>query len=840
MDKRELMEAEALAARILKTYFCDADVEFAISTFADDIVWIGGGESQHAQGKGDVAARFRADTKRMNANEISEEEYHTADLGNDCCLCTAVSRLVSGRYSGLSIDTRQRCTFIFRKKDSGWETVHIHWSIPYTGIEEETFLSKTPDQEKFEKLQSALLAKNQEYNNQIQFLERLFDTLPCGILQFSTDPSHTVIAVNAMNWKFYGYASEAEYRADIVSPLKTVRGEDFDWIVSTIDNLELNGESASYRRKCYKKTGEEAWINVVMGRVVNNNGQEVIQALFTDITEQVRLEEEQRQERATESRSLCAAICTTYPVIVHVNLTQDTYKFYLRTETKKILPDEGKYTDIIKECVQRVYPSYREDYEARFDREEILRRFSEGEREIYMELQQKWEDDKYHWISIQLIYVENPFNDDVIAINMIKFLDDQRAESAKQAQLLRDALAAAKAANHAKSDFLSRMSHDIRTPMNAIIGMSSIGLMKADEPEAVKECFKKIEFSSQYLLSLINDILDMTRIETNKMEITYEIFDIYSFMNEVNQMILPQTVEKGLSFSINMDEKLDRNYIGDALRIKQILMNLLSNALKFTPEGGNIGVNISERERNSVYAYLELEITDDGIGMSEEFMGKLFYPFEQEVPGNARDNVGSGLGLSIVYNLVQLMGGSIQVESKKNIGSSFVVQIPLQLANDGIGEKNREFFVKDVTVNHNGQKEKEEEKTQLQGLHILLAEDNKLNQEIAVEILTMKGAKVDIAEDGCQAVELFTKQKEGTYDVILMDIRMPVMSGIEATKAIRAMDRKDAADIPIIAMTANAFTEDKQIAFEAEMTGYMIKPLNIDKLIADLEAYKKR
>lgn len=836
MNRKEQTEVEALAAKILKTYFCDADVEFVISTFAEDIVWIGGGESQRAEGKREVSAQFRAGRKRMSKNKISEEEYHAMDLGNGCFLCTALSRLASAKTSGLNIDNRQCCTFIFRKKEKLWETVHIHWYIPYIGAEDTSLLSEKPNQERYERLQSALLAKNQEYNNQILFLERLFDTLPCGILQFSTDPNHTVIAVNAMNWKFYGYTSEEEYRADIISPLKTVRPEDYDWIVSTIDSLELNGESVSYRRKCNKKTGEEAWINVVMGREVNHKGQEVIQALFTDITEQVQLEEEQRQERAMESRSLRTAICTTYPVIIHVNLTQDTYKFYLRTQKMKKLPDEGRYSDMLEDFIERAYPSYQEDFAAKFNKEEILRRFSAGEREIYMELQQTWNDEKYHWMLIQLIYVENPFNEDVMAIEMIKFLDDQRAESAKQEQLLRDALAAAKAANHAKSDFLSRMSHDIRTPMNAIIGMSSIGLMKAEDSQAVRECFKKIEFSSQYLLSLINDILDMTRIETNKMEITDEIFVVDDLMNEVNQIILPQAIEKGLAFHINLNEKVERNYIGDALRIKQILLNLLSNALKFTPKGGNIGINVRERERKNGYAYLEMQVKDNGIGMSEEFMKKIFNPFEQEAPGNARDNVGSGLGLAIVYNLVQLMGGTIHVESKKHRGSRFIVQIPLQFVDDGIHEKHLDFSAQETVLYTD---ENKEETQKLQGLRVLLAEDNELNQEIAIEILTMEGAKVDIAENGCQAVDLFAQQEEGTYDVVLMDIRMPVMNGIEATKAIRAMSRKDALSIPIIAMTANAFSEDKQIAFEAEMTGYMIKPLNIEKLITELETYMK-
>ncbi len=231
----------------------------------------------------------------------------------------------------------------------------------------------------------------------------------------------------------------------------------------------------------------------------------------------------------------------------------------------------------------------------------------------------------------------------MLAIELVKVLDSQRAELARQEQLLRDALAAAKAANSAKSDFLSRMSHDIRTPMNAIIGMSTIGQMKLEDTPRVQDCFRKIDASSRYLLSLINDILDMSRIETGKMEINSRKFNFAELYEEISSIIYPQALEAMIEFEARQTEPMEHYYVGDALRIKQILMNLLSNALKFTPAGGKIVVNTQEEKRTNGYAYVRLTVEDNGIGMSEEFQDRIFQPFEQESAESARNNVGSGL-----------------------------------------------------------------------------------------------------------------------------------------------------------------------------------------------------
>lgn len=826
--KNELLAAvEALTHKILTAYFCHADVEFAISTFAHDVSWLGAKENQQAQGKENVAAALRMRMQGLQSFDLFDSHYHATSLGNDHYLCTGTTSLQSKSDTVSSLYLQQRFTFIFRQTDNHLETVHIHHSFPYGSVKNKDFSSDEIPQEEFQQLKSALLAKNLEYEHQARFLEQLYQTLPCGILQFSTDASHRVVTANSMTWKFYGYESEEAYHKEIITPLQTVKLEDLPWIESILDSLVLDGEPVSYQRHCLRKNGEPAWINVVMGRIINGNGQEVIQAVFTDITEQVLLEKAQEQERILENRSLRAAIYNAYPLIISVNLTQNTYSCFVEKQTMYPFPKEGHYTDLMQISVANCYPSYQEDFAATFAPDEILRRFTNGEQEIYMELQQKGIDQQYHWISVQMINVENPFSDDIVSINLIKLLDNQRSEQARQQQLLRDALASAKKANLTKSDFLSRMSHDIRTPINAIIGMSTIGQLKLDERQTVQDCFQNIDSSSNYLLSLINDILDMSKIETDKIELTYHLFDFNLLIDEINRIIYPQATAKPLAYAIHQKGHLEDYYLGDQLRTKQILLNLLSNAVKFTPKGKQICLEIEETSRNNGYAYLQFTVWDTGIGMSEAFMKKMFSPFEQESPGNARDNVGSGLGLAIVYNLAQLMGGTIQVASKKGEGSRFTVTLPFQLAP---AQAKKQLAKQTINTSN-----KSLPQDILQGQRILLVEDNLLNQQIAKTLLETYGAAVDVAQHGQEGVQCFQNQPPGTYQAILMDIRMPIMDGLEATRMIRSLEHEDAASIPILAMTANAFEEDKKKAYDVNMTGYLIKPLNIRLLIDELK-----
>lgn len=960
MGKWSLQEVEKLSRKMLVTYFCDSDMEFMLSTFAENIIWLGAGAAQKAEGRDAVCACFRAGKDGMIPFDMYDEQYESMDLGGGCYLCEGVSRLKVREGKEMLMDIIQRITFIFREKGDELETVHIHNSVPFVALKDEELFPVQAAKEAYEELEEQLRKRDEEFDQQTKFLSQLYDTVPCGIIQFSTDAEYRVLSFNRKVWELYGFQSEEDYKRAVKDLFQLVLKKDKKHIRQLVDSLVLNGENVVYTRECRRVDGEPFWINVAMGRIINAIGQEVFQAVFTDITQLTWMEKVQEQERVLENRSLRAAICMAYPLIMSVNLTRNTYNCFIETQQSPMPDRQGAYTDMIADSVSKTYPSYQEDFARLFDREEVLRRFADGERERYMELKVMGVDQKYHWIAVHLIYVENPYNDDILAIDLVKMLDTQRSEQARQEQLLRDALTSAKAANRAKSDFLSRMSHDIRTPMNAIIGMTTIGQIKAEEPESVRDCFHKIDASSRYLLSLINDILDMSKIETGKMEIAHEQFDFPEFIEEINQIIYPQTISRGVEYEVYHQEPLEKTYIGDSLRLKQILMNLLSNSLKFTKTSGKISLDIREKKRTNGFSYLQFMVRDTGVGMSEEFQKKIFQPFEQEMPGSARNNVGSGLGLSIVYNLVQLMGGLIDVKSQKNKGASFTVTLPFQLVTDDEDrewQRKKDELLKDLQVLlvdddasvgkrtsaileevgahtvwvDSGYKAVEEvsrtlnqghaydiamidwkmpgidgvetarrirkltgpgtmiimisaydwsgieaeareagvdyfipkplfrttvydtfaqlrEKGSVEavpkkqardftGHRLLLVEDNELNMEIAKTILEMHGFQVETAMDGKKAVEVFRKRAPGYFSAILMDIRMPVMSGLEATRAIRSIKRKDAATVPVLAMTANAFEEDKALAYEAGMNGYLTKPLDVNVILEELGKY---
>ena len=394
---------------------------------------------------------------------------------------------------------------------------------------------------------------------------------------------------------------------------------------------------------------------------------------------------------------------------------------------------------------------------------------------------------------------------------------DMLAEERRTKDALEKALELAKEASQAKSDFLSNMSHDIRTPMNAIMGMTTLAYAHMDERDRVEDCLQKISVSSGHLLSLINDILDMSKIEQSKITLNHMKISMTELIEQLSAIMAPQAKAAGLAFSIRTREISHGYFYGDRLRINQILINLLSNAVKFTPKGGTVEFLAEEMEwsgKPGKTNYL-FTVRDTGMGMSEEFLSHIFEPFTRSTSRIE----GTGLGLSITKGLVDLMGGCITVESREGQGSVFRVELACEYADGGEEACTAEHR---ISV---GAPEK-----QFAGRRFLIAEDNDINAEILSELLKMSGAESVLKTDGLQAVAAFRDALPGTYDAILMDIRMPGMNGYEATGAIRKMGRPDAGRIPIIAMTANAFSEDVQAAMEAGMNAHVAKPIDVGVL----------
>ena len=409
----------------------------------------------------------------------------------------------------------------------------------------------------------------------------------------------------------------------------------------------------------------------------------------------------------------------------------------------------------------------------------------------------------------------------------MKEMEESNKKLKKAKDIATEALQTAENANKAKTDFLSNMSHDIRTPMNAIIGMTSLIRHDAGNKDKVIEYADKIDISSQHLLGIINDVLDMSKIEAGKTVFKYTDFSMPDLIEELNTIFQPQIAERNQTLMV-IKENIRHEWVnGDQVHLMQIFSNLLSNAVKYTQEGGKIQFLVEECEtKSSVYAKYRFLVSDNGMGMSADFKETIFDPFTRAEGSVTNKIQGTGLGMAITRNLVEAMGGTIDVESELGQGSCFEVLIDLRIAEDR-------------SVSSTVQEEKNEQNDNIfQGMRFLCAEDNELNAEILTELLKIEGAECTICENGEEILKTFEKSAPGDYDMILMDVQMPVMNGYEATRAIRRSSHELAKKIPIIAMTANAFSEDIQHSLAAGMNAHVSKPVEMRVLEKTIRSIK--
>ena len=536
--------------------------------------------------------------------------------------------------------------------------------------------------------------------------------------------------------------------------------------------------------------------------------------------ERLRLQEKLLQEEKASSRQASAlqVLSKEYSSVYYVDLEEDT--------TVPL-----RLSDVMIELygleINKVYP-FMETYKTYIrnsavpGQEEMLMSFSDPvflrktlkDNEIFTKLYRVARDGKELYAQIRIARVEDNENFKHIVMGFAVVDDEVRAEQETR-RVLKEALAQAEQANRAKTAFLNNMSHDIRTPMNAIIGFTNIALKQVISPE-VKSCLEKISESSEHLLTLINDVLDISRIESGKTKFNPVPVDLSAIADVVLDITRGFLANRNITFEVKR-VNLEHPYVlADAVRIREVLVNILSNAVKFTDDGGSISFVTACREGgDNKHIVVTYRISDTGIGMSEEFLEHIFDEFSQEESGARTQYKGTGLGMAITKRYVELMGGTISVESKKGVGSVFTVELPMELTDESRVKKQ------DAPISRES----------LKGVKVLMAEDNDLNAEIATVQLEELGITVTRAADGKQALTLFADNPPDTFDVILMDIMMPEMNGYEATEAIRSLkDRPDGRTIPIIAMTANAFAEDIQASMEAGMNGHLSKPIVIDEV----------
>lgn len=574
------------------------------------------------------------------------------------------------------------------------------------------------------------------------------------------------------------------------------------------------------------KNGVEKWYRISFSTVTQNDKGEPnnIMVFTTDITDNIL--EEQRlknelmisNENLKKEMMLLRSFKNIYFLSVYGDLKTNRIHIIEADETFGKLCEENDYnlTTIYKTSIEKyISLDFKEKINDFLDPATFLERFMDTDL-----LTIDYTSVKGRWNRMHLIKVNS--DDSGRAVNVICAVQDideiKKSEFQYQTALIESARAAEKA-NQAKTEFLSQMSHDIRTPLNAIIGFSTIMLGDSGDPAQVEDYTKKILSSGKQLLLLINDVLDMSKIESGKIDLSAKPFSLFDMLCSVKEVIKTIADAKHQDFKMVIEEMEHDSFNADESRINQILINLLNNSVKYTPVGGSITLSVSSEHGNTdKYDRITFIVEDTGYGMSKSFLEEAFKPFSREQRSDTISVQGTGLGLSITKNLVDLMSGTIDVVSEEGKGSRFTVIIPMKVS-ETLAEKKEE-------TNENSE-------NVLKGLNILVAEDNPLNSEIMTQIMKINGASVVIAPNGQEAVNTFKSNKEGTFDLILMDIQMPVMNGYEAARAIRALsndNRPDASSIPIIAVTANAFTDDIREALLSGMNAHISKPINVNAM----------
>ena len=549
-------------------------------------------------------------------------------------------------------------------------------------------------------------------------------------------------------------------------------------------------------------------------------GDAVIIGVFLLITVLMNIRERRLNrdiERTNETVRILGNSCYA---IYRINVKKETYEMIKGSDyVRKRLPRQGDYALLMGIIVELIEPEAYRDFSESFSAENIRSLVARRVRDYGGDFRRKF-GSEYRWVNVRLLFDEslNPGE----AVMCFTEVEAEKQKKLQEVKLMKDSLEMARRSEESQKIFFSNMSHDMRTPLNAIISLTKLAKAHIDDPEKMGEYFDKIGISSRQLLGLINDILEISRMEQGKITIDNQQFDLEKCVEECAGVFRTQAEQEKKEFQVFYDIP-DRMIYGDAFRIQQILNNLLSNALKFTKKGDKVCLKIKEIHSLKHKKY-QIIVSDTGAGMTEAFMEKIFVPFEREVRFGARNVTGTGLGMPIVKNIVSQMGGTITVESKLGEGSAFTVTLPLECA-DGAEHPSVQ---------------KAPEKISLEGKKVLVAEDNEINMDIAAEMLEMNGIRVTKAWNGKEAVELFAGSAPGEFDGILMDMQMPVMDGCQAAEKIRSMNRTDAGSVPIVAVTANAFAEDLAATTAAGMNAHVSKPIDFDLLFQTLSELMER
>ena len=800
-----------------------------------------------------------------------------------------------------------------------------------------------------------------ELNEQtLSVIEEIGSHMPGGFFIYLAQAPQALVYANKAVFNIYGCTDLEDFKAYTGFTFKgLIHPEDYQRISSYIaQQIETDSDRMDFvEYRIIRKDGAVRWVDD-FGHYTETKTYGGIHVVFiSDITENVL----SREKHEKDLDSMITAMASDYRSVYHVDIDTDDAVCYRADPSDRKHPPVGAHFPyhawISEYCDLYVDDKYKEGFRMFSNPDNIRAVLAESKIIAYRYLAKKGDGTEYYEM-LRMAGVRHPKDRDDNIVHAIGLgftdIDSEMRDALAINRALSEALAAAEEANKAKTAFLSNMSHEIRTPMNAIIGLDSLALRIEDLPAEAREYLIKIGESAHHLLGLINDILDMSRIESGRMVIRKEEFSFRNMLEQINTMVMSQCDEKGLRYECKMLGGVSDYYIGDDMKLKQVLINILSNAIKFTNAPGSVMLTVERTNLFEDHSTIKFCIKDTGIGMDKEFIPKIFDAFTQENSGRSNKYGSTGLGMAITKNMIELMNGTVSVESEKGVGTEFTVIISLNNSNnqgpstyfinqkdmrilvvddeevaaehariildeagikadtcydgktalkmlevqhakhepynlvlldwkmpemDGVevARKIREQYDKETTVIiltsfnwdeileeaiHSGVDSfmakpllasnvldeferiarknnmtlfKEKERAELKGRRILMAEDVFINAEIMKQLITIREAEIDHAENGRIALEMFEESPVGHYDVILMDVRMPEMDGLEATEAIRKLNRPDAKTIPIIAMTANAFDEDVQRSLQVGMDAHLTKPVEPERLYQTLE-----
>lgn len=665
----------------------------------------------------------------------------------------------------------------------------------------------------------------------LQVIEQIGEDMPGGFFIYKATGNEELLYANKAVFKIFGCETLEEFKQLTGYTFKgMLYPDDYEKVsVSIVDQIEKSQGNLDYvEYRIVRKDGKVRWLDDY-GHYVNSD---VYGGLFyvfiSDITEKrVQMEADKAVytavidalSRAYNAVWLINDIATGSFSLFRGDTSEGSVHARPTKEALELLTYEDAKANYINNFVA---PSDRERLEKELTLENIIANTTS--KKVFGVGFKRIVGDGERYYRIEFAQVQLPNGKTGIVAGFKDVDEDVRKEQEIQ-QVLRDAIDSANASSKAKSEFLSSMSHDIRTPMNGIIGMTAIATAHLDDRERVEDCLKKISEASSHLLSLINEVLDMNKIESGKVELNEENFNLSELVSTLLAMTKAQLENHHHTLNVNVADVVHENVIGDSHRIQQVFVNLMSNAIKYTPNGGTISLSVAERSTNvpGVACY-EFVFEDNGIGMTEDFQKHLFEPFTRANDKRTAAIQGTGLGMTITQSLVRMMGGDIQVKSKPGEGSRFAVTIYLKFLDVQNAEAHKEDPLKNL------------EDLKFEGKRILLVEDHPVNAEIAKNVLQMTGLEVEWVMDGEAAVERMAGSNEGEFDLVFMDIQMPNMDGYQATAAIRAMTTY-ARRIPIVAMTANAFADDIRKAKEVGMNDHISKPIDFKELAKILQKW---